>query len=167
MTRTQSLMLSPFVALALLGACAQGAEEAPIDVAEATETPSRAPVTTAPASKVTLRSPITTRKPGAAVTFSHDLVAVIQPGAIGTLTVTVNEGYPEGVMSLSATGDPGLSVFGAESEMDVDLSTGTSHTWRLNYSAEEDGSYYVNLFAIVDPGNGSPISRSAAVQVRI
>lgn len=164
MTLRTPLLSSPLVALALLlGACAQDLAVAPQE-----DTQSASPeAATDAAPKTVLRSPITTRKPGAAVTFSHPDIGVIDAGQIGTVTLTVNEGYPDGTLSLSAASDPGLSVLGPDRDMTVDMAAGTSHSWRLTYSAEADGVYYIHLFATADPGEGASVSRASAVRVNI
>ena len=79
-------------AAALLGACAQqqtaepAAADPVVDVAVSRSS-----------SKIKLAPPITTIKPGASVTFSHDPVGTIATGENGSVTLTVNEGYPAGV----------------------------------------------------------------------
>lgn len=162
MTPRQWLKCAPAAAVLVCAACAQNASETPKSEAQA---PTESAEAATP--RVTLQSPITTRKPGASVTFHHGDVAMIDAGATGAVTLTINEGYPAGKLSLSASGDPGLTVFGQERELEVDMAAGTSHTWRLNYTAEADGAYYINLFAMVEPGDGTFISRSSAVMVKI
>lgn len=160
--------LAPFGAASILwlSACTQQTSEAPqpSETIEVAVKPANAEPTRP---RVSLQSPITTRKPGASVTFHADDIAMIGTGVTGTVTLTVHEGYPSGTLSLTASGDPGLSVFGTETEKQVNMSGQTSHTWRLNYSAETDGAYYIHLFAMAEPGDGTSISRSSAVLVKV
>ncbi|MEO0607993.1 MAG: hypothetical protein AAFY82_07160 [Pseudomonadota bacterium] len=162
MTLRTPLFASTLMTLAFLfGACAETAIGAPQEaVTEITPVPK-------PAQKVVLQSPITTRKPGAAVTFSNEEIAVIDAGQTGSVTLTVNEGYPDGDLRLSASSDPGLSVFGIDREKLVNMADGHSHRWILNYSAETDGVYYIHVFATADRGPGASVSRASAVRVNI
>ncbi len=149
-------------AAASLGACVQqpaaepSAPEANTDIAAVAAT-----------SKVKLAPPITTVKPGASVTFSHDPVSSIEVGENGSVTLTINEGYPEGVLHLDASGDDGLAVFGAQSSARMDMAAGTSHTWRLDYAAERDGVYYINVSARAEMADGYSVSRAYAVRVQV
>lgn len=117
--------------------------------------------------KVVLSAPISTIKPGASVSVSHENLKPIAAGETGTFMVTVNEGYPVGTLTLRATGGDGLNVFGAETTRRVDMASGTTHAWRLSYSAEADGLYYINLFATAEPEAGIETARSFAVRVEV
>lgn len=149
-------------AAASLGACVQQ---------PAAEPPAPEPAAdiaaSAPASKVKLAPPITTVKPGASVTFSHDPVSSIAVGENGSVTLTVNEGYPEGVLHLDTSGDEGLAVFGPQTSARMDMAAGTSHTWRLDYAAERDGVYYINVSARAEMADGYSESRAYAVRVQV
>lgn len=136
---------------------------------DTTETADAVAVDTAEASdaKVNLPAPISTIKPGASVSVSHDDLKPIAAGETGTVTVNVNEGYPMGALTLRATGSDGLNVFGAETTRRVDMADATTHAWRLNYSAEADGLYYINLFAMAEPEAGIETARSFAVRVEV
>jgi len=149
------------ISAGVLAACVQ---QQPADanvVAEVSETAA------APSKEVKLGPAISTVKPGASVTFSHDLSGKVAAGENGAVTVTVNEGYPSGTLHLKATGDPGLSVFGAEVTAQKDMSLGTTHTWRLDYAAENDGLYYINVLAQVEMADGLQESRAYAIRVEV
>lgn len=117
--------------------------------------------------QVKLAPPITTIKPGASVTFSLDEAKPIARGENGSITLTVNEGYPEGVLHLKASGGNGLNVFGAERLAQKDMSNGTSHAWRIDYSADVDGVYLINILATAEPEPGFTEMRAHSVRVKV
>lgn len=141
-----------------MGETAEASEAISVETAEAPKAAEGKPV---------LPAPISTIKPGAAVSVSHEDLKPVAAGETGTVTVSVNEGYPTGMLTLRATGSDGLNVFGAEKTLRVDMASGTTHAWRLNYSAEADGLYYINLFATAAPEAGIETARSFAVRVEV
>jgi len=116
---------------------------------------------------VQLAPPITTVKPGASVTFSHTVSDKLQAGENGSATITVHEGYPSGVLHLQASGDEALEVFGAETTARMDMSSGTTHTWRVDFASETDGVHYIHVLARVELDGGYSESRAYAVRVEI
>lgn len=148
-------------AVSLLAACAQQQTAEPILAEAEVLTPS------ATSKDVKLAPPITTVKPGASVTFSLDEAKPIAVGENGAVTLTVNEGYPSGVLRLKASGGNGLNVFGAQKEAQMDMSSGTSHTWRIDYSADADGVYLINIIATAEPEPGFAEMRAHSVRVKI
>lgn len=145
----------------MLGACVQQQVGEPAVVAETSET--------APADDkaVKLGPAISTVKPGASVTFSHEVSGPLDAGDTGSVTLTVNEGYPVGILHLQATGDPGIAVFGAEASIQKDMSDVTTHSWRVDFEAETDGVHYINVMATVEMDGGLQASRAYAVRVEV
>ena len=137
---------------ALLGACAQSETSEPIEAAKPT---------------VKLAPPIATVKPGASVTFSSSDLKPVQIGENGSVVITVNEGYPSGLMTLQARGHDGLAVFGANTTMRVDMADKTTHEWRVDFQGEADGVHYIGVTALVEPKGGAVETRAYAVRVEV
>lgn len=148
-----------FVTAGLLGACVQQQTTEPAIVAETTET-------AASEKKVTLGPAISTVKPGASVTFSHNLKGTVDVGDNRSVTVTVNEGYPSGTLYLTASAESGVSVFGAEATSTRDMSDVTTHTWRIDFAADAEGVHYIDVAARVEMDDGFQESRAYAVRVQ-
>ena len=137
---------------ALLAACAQPEAAEPVELAT---------------SSVKLAPPIATVKPGASVTFSNADLKPVQIGENASVTITVNEGYPSGTMTLEASGNEGLAVFGAGATKRVDMADITTHTWRVDFQGETDGVHYINVLATVEPKGGVVETRAYAVRVEV
>ena len=121
--------------------------------------------TDAAPSKVVLAPAISTVKPGASVTFSHQAVKTLEVGENSAVTITVNEGYPTGTLTLEATGGDGLEVFGATRVTEVAMSDVTTHSWRVDFQPQSAGVHYVNVLATARPGPGVIETRAYAVRI--
>ncbi|MEL6861903.1 MAG: hypothetical protein AAGL11_08695 [Pseudomonadota bacterium] len=156
----QSKTTASLLALSMAGmlsACMQQSATQPAEDLDVSETPKL----------VTLAPPIQTRKPVPAVSISHEMPDAVEAGETGTVTFTVNEGYPSGTLVLEAKGGEGLDVFGATATTSQDMASATTHTWQVNYSAAEDGIYrlYVSASANVDETVSD--TRAYAVEVKV
>lgn len=141
----------------LLGACAQTSS----DAVETTE------MTLQDTQSVQLAPAISTVKPGASVTFSQELTQGLDSGDTGFATITINEGYPAGRLNLTATGDAGVSIAGGQASTQFDMAGRTTHTWRVDFSAESDGVHYLHLVAKADADDGLAQSRAHAIRVEV
>ncbi|MEM1390868.1 MAG: hypothetical protein AAGG45_07285 [Pseudomonadota bacterium] len=126
-------------------------------MAESTETKDR----------VKLGSPITTIKPGAGVIVDATTTDTLQAGENGATFVSIFEPYSEGTLLLTSTGSEGLSVFGAETTAQIDMSLEGPHEVRLDYSADIDGVYYINMVATTIFIDGREDSRAHAIRVEV
>ncbi len=155
-SKTYSSLLALSVA-GLLTACMQQS---------ATQTPEEIEVSEAP-KLVTLAPPIQTKKPAPALSFSHEMSGVVEAGETGTVTFTVNEGYPHGTLILEAKGDDGLDVFGATASTSQDMSNTTTHTWQVNFSAAADGVYRLHVSASANVDETVSDMGAYAVEVKV
>lgn len=113
-----------------------------------------------------LGAPFATVKPGAGVSFTHT-VNGNESARSGVVDLQVEEYYLAGSLMLEASGEDGLSVFGATRNQRVDMASGVMHAWSVNYEAEQDGVYYLNVQATAEP-EGQPMSmRSYSVRIEI
>jgi len=106
---------------------------------------------------------ISTIKPGASVTFSHETPAPVQVDGNGYVTLTVNEGYPAGVLTLEASSDDGLEVSGTGASTTLNMADGTTHSWRVDFRGLTDGVHYLNVMATADTGE----TRAYGVRVEV
>lgn len=117
--------------------------------------------------QVSLGAPITTVKPGAAIGLSAEVPKDLSAGNTGTAFITLNEGYPSGTLTLTATAKSGLSLSGESETVEFDMASGATHTWRLTFATETDGVHYLNIMATADPKSGQPQSRAHSIRVEV
>ncbi len=106
---------------------------------------------------------ISTIKPGASVSFSHETSGPVQVGGNGYVTLTINEGYSTGMLSLVASSDEGLEVAGTSASTTLNASDGTTHSWRIDFRGQADGLHYLNVKAMADTGE----RRGYAVPIQV
>lgn len=106
-------------------------------------------------------------KPGASVQFSHKLRAPASAGTTGTIDFTVSENYDAGGLWLQATGDNGLNIVSGAGPNRYDMYSISTHQWSVAFSAANDGVYYVNVLATVEPDGQPKSSRAYAVRVEV
>ena len=106
---------------------------------------------------------ISTIKPGASVTFSHETPGPVQVDANGYVTLTINEGYPAGVLTLEASSDDGLEVSGPSASTTLNMADGTTHSWRVDFRGLTDGVHYLNVMATADTGE----TRAYAARIEV
>lgn len=110
---------------------------------------------------------ISTIKPGAAVSFSHDVSGPVAVEGNGYVTLTINEGYPYGALELKASSDEGLAVLGANAAHTINMADGTTHSWRVDFQGLTDGVHYLNIMATAKPSSDAGETRSYAVRVEV
>ena len=114
-----------------------------------------------------LAPPVQTKKPAPPLSFSHEMSDLVGAGETGTVTFTVNEGYPFGTLILEAKGGDGLDVFGASVTTSQDMSNTTTHLWQVNYTAVEDGLYRLHVTATANVDEAVSDARAYAVEVKV
>jgi len=144
------------VSLALVACAAPASNEASVQTQATQSAVNEKPT-------VTLGPSISTIKPGAAVSFSHETSGPVQVGGNGYVTLTINEGYPTGTLSLLASSDDGLDVAGTSASTTLNASDGTTHSWRVDFRGEADGVHYLNVMAMADTGE----RRSYAIPIQV
>lgn len=105
-----------------------------------------------------------TVKPGANVNFTTSLQEPLSPGDVGTLQITVTEGYKSGTMRLTATAGEGLELVTTIDETIFDVSNTDTHTWEVFFDTESAGKFYINLHARIETPIG-PIARSYSAPI--
>jgi len=72
-----------------------------------------------------------------------------------TIGLTIDEAYSEGRMTLDIVPSEGLRLFGGVDSKSYSMNDLSTHNWPIDIRAEEDGIYFLNLFASVDTEDGS------------
>ncbi len=108
-----------------------------------------------------------TIKPGAALQFTHTIQDKVSPGQNGSVQFTMRESYPGGVVRVEANGTEGLEVFGSAVTQSFDMTETGEHVWSVNYRAQGDGLYYLNIVATAEPDNRPAMMRAYSVRLEI
>ena len=107
-------------------------------------------------------TPYATVKPGAAVTLNSVLPKSMTSGSYQTVQLQLQDNHQEGSMSVRLVPSDGLTLFGGASSKTFDMSASGPHIWDVDVKAENDGVYFLNVFA---EAQGLPRSFSVRVDI--
>lgn len=105
---------------------------------------------------------VTTVKPGAAVTLESSLPKIMRTTGYNTVSLMFSESYETNNLSVQIVPSEGLSLFGGASSKSFDMAGATTHQWDVDVSAQEDGIYFLNVFAEAD---GQPRTFSVRLEI--
>lgn len=92
-------------------------------------------------------------KPGAAISYEHNLPADIAPGQTVVFQLTLSESYDAGNMSINIDGDGDIQIFPTSSRASFDMSTGREHVMDVSVTVGSLGRHYINVRAEAESGN--------------
>lgn len=107
-----------------------------------------------------------TVKPGASVTFAHELRDAVDPGGSGVLELTIDEGYGAGELTLTAASG-GLALAASSQSTTRTLANGSRHSWDIFFDAPAGGVHYIDVTATVTDENGVTTSRAYSAAVKV
>jgi len=101
-----------------------------------------------------------TIKPGASVRLNSILPKSMTSGTYQTVQLQLKDGYQDGTMSVTIEPSAGLTLFGGVSSKTFNMTEAGPHIWDVDVKAENDGVYFLNIFA-----NAKGQSRSFSVRM--
>lgn len=106
-------------------------------------------------------------KPGASVTYSHDLKSQLSVGESTSFNLTLGESYTEGDLKVTLTTEGDIGLFASSSQAEFDMSASTSHDMNVSFTANSNGRHYINVeaWAVSSSGQAQPRIFSIPVQV--
>ena len=104
-------------------------------------------------------------KPGASISYSHELPADIKPGESFIFQLTLNEGYETGNMVVDIRPEGDVQIFPSSSRASFDMTTGSSHVMDISVTVGSLGQHYLNVQAMAYPGQGQPMPRIFSIPV--
>ena len=135
-----------------VSACAASTDKAETKTAEANAAEMNATETQVAKAKAKAKliAPMVTVKPGASVTIDSVLPKFMTSGSYQTVQLRLNEQYNSGTLSVSIEPTAGLSLFGGSSSKTFDMAQPGVHVWDVDVKSDEDGVYFLNVFADAD-----------------
>lgn len=108
-------------------------------------------------------APIGYLKPGASVSYMHNLKSSLEIGESVTFQLILDEAYSQGWLNVGISTKGAISLFAPDDQLRIDMSDGNSHTIDMTVSANANGRHYINVHAVTD--KGEPRIFGIAVQV--
>ena len=121
------------------------------------------PNSTAPSTSSAFTSHNTYLKPGASVSYSHNLKPALTAGETLTFQLTLHEGYESGQLNVDIAPEGAVSLFGPADQARINMSEGSDHVVDVTVTANANGRHYINVHAVTD--SGMPRIFGIAVQV--
>jgi len=106
-------------------------------------------------------------KPGASITYSHDLKSQISSGDTVTFKLGLNEPYNKGQLNVSLIADGDIALFASSTQASFNMADEGPHEMTVSLTANSNGRHYINVQALaVNPsGQSQPRIFSIPVQV--
>jgi len=105
-------------------------------------------------------------KPGASISYEHNLPADITPGETVVFQLTLDEGYDVGNMRVDIKGEGDIQIFPSSTRANFDMSSGGSHVMDISVTVGSAGRHYLHVQALADAGQGQTMPRIFSVPVQ-
>ena len=108
-------------------------------------------------------APIGYLKPGASVSYMHNLKPSLEIGEEVTFQLILDEAYSAGQLNVKIAAEGAISLYIPADQLQIDMSDGDSHVIEVSVIANANGRHYINVRAVTD--KGEPRIFGIAVQV--
>lgn len=106
-------------------------------------------------------------KPGASVTYSHNLKSQLSAGETTTFNLSLGESYAEGALKVGLTTDGDIGLFASSTQAEFDMSASTSHDMNVSFTANSNGRHYINVQALAVSPSGQSQPRIFSIPVQV
>jgi len=106
-------------------------------------------------------------KPGASVTYSHDLKSQLSAGETTTFKLTLDESYTEGQLSVNLSTDGDIALFPTSTQARFDMADATAHEMYVSLTANANGRHYINVQAQTIDASGQSQPRIFSIPVQV
>ena len=106
-------------------------------------------------------------KPGAAVSYSHNLKSQMNLGETATFKLTLDEPYKAGQLSVNLTPDGDLSLFQSSTQARFDMGEDGPHEMNISFTANANGRHYINVEALAVNPSGQSRPRIFSIPVQV
>ena len=105
-------------------------------------------------------------KPGASISYDHNLPKNIDPGQTVVFQLRLDESYDTGRMTVDIQSQGDIQVFPSSSYRQFDMSTGREHVMDVSVTVGSSGRHYLKVQAMADNGSGQPMPRIFTIPVQ-
>ena len=105
-------------------------------------------------------------KPGASISYTHNLPIDIDPGQTVVFQLRLNESYNSGTMTVDIKSEGDLQLFPSSAFGSFDMSTGRVHVMDVSVTVGSSGRHYLKVQAMADNGSGQPMPRIFSIPVQ-
>jgi len=106
-------------------------------------------------------------KPGASISYSHNLKSQLSAGETAVFKLTLGESYDEGQLTVNVTAEGDISLFASSTQARFDMASGTSHDMDISVTANTNGRHYINVDAWAESPSGESQPRIFSIPVQV
>jgi len=106
-------------------------------------------------------------KPGASISYSHNLKSQLSAGETTTFKLILNESYDDGQLSADLNTEGDISLFASSTQMRSEMSGRTSHEMDVSFTANSNGRHYINVEAWAKSPSGESQPRIFSIPVQV
>lgn len=106
-------------------------------------------------------------KPGASISYSHNLKSQISVGEAATFKLSLNEAYKAGDLTVNLTADGDLVLFPTSTQARFDMGEDGPHEMNISFTANSNGRYYINVEALAVNPSGQSRPRIFSIPVQV
>ena len=107
-------------------------------------------------------------KPGAPISYSHNLTRPVDAGEAVTFQLRLNEAYDGGYLNVTVEAEGDLTLYSGTSQTQFDMGgEGGSHLMNVSFTAGGNGRYYLNVRAQAEAIDGQSGQRYFSIPVQV
>lgn len=106
-------------------------------------------------------------KPGASITYTHNLKSQLAVGETATFKLTLSESYNEGQLTADLSTEGDIVLFPASSAASFDMADGAAHDMNISFTANSNGRHYINVEALAVNPSGVSQPRVFSIPVQV
>lgn len=106
-------------------------------------------------------------KPGASITYSHNLKSQLSTDETTTFNLSLGESYSDGELKVSLSVDGGIELFATSTQAEFDMTSAISHDMNVSFTAKSNGRHYINVEALAVSPSGQSQPRVFSIPVQV
>jgi len=106
-------------------------------------------------------------KPGASVTYNHNLKSQLSVGESTTFKLSLGESYTDGELKVSLSADGDIRLFATSTQAEFNMASTTSHDMNVSFTANSNGRHYINVQALAVSPSGQSQPRIFSIPIQV
>lgn len=106
-------------------------------------------------------------KPGAAISYSHNLKSQLNAGEIATFELNLTEDYSDGTLQVSLSTEGGVSIASSATQFIFDMKDDGAHKVTISVAGNANGRHYLNVKALAVNLSGQSRPRIFSIPVQV
>lgn len=106
-------------------------------------------------------------KPGASVTYSHNLKSQLSVGETVDFKLVLGESYNQGQLDVRLSTEGDIGLFPTSTQASFDMTEEANHEMNVSFVANSNGRHYINVQALAFNPSGQSRPRIFSIPVQV